>query len=62
MAKKTVCCWCDSPVRVKDDFDEWHDVAVCSQACKAGEMTFRQWMSDEEINRRQHYKQLTRGE
>jgi len=60
---KTTCCvWCWKLVKVADDFDEKKHKAVCSPGCKAGESVFNVWMSDEEINRRAHYRHLTRGD
>ena len=60
---KTVCCmWCLSPIQVKDTFKEQKRKIVCSQSCKDAEMLFTLHWSDEEINRRAHYHELTRGE
>ena len=56
------CCWCDKPVRVKDTFDPKTQSAVCSVGCRDAEKLFRNQFSDEEINRRAHYRYLTRGE
>jgi hypothetical protein len=61
MAKKSVCSWCLAIVSVPNNFDEKKHSAVCSPACKAGEMVFRYWMSDEEVNKRNHYRELTKG-
>ena len=60
---KTVCCtWCLAPIEVKDMFDERKRKMVCSQSCKDAEMLFTLHWSDEEINRREHYRILTLGE
>jgi hypothetical protein len=60
--KTTVCVWCDTFVKVQDTFDDLQHKAVCSQSCKDAETLFNLWMSDEEINRRAHYRYLTTGE
>ena len=60
--KTTVCIWCDAFVKVQDTFDDLQHKAVCSQSCKDAETLFNLWMSDEEINRRAHYRYLTTGE
>jgi len=59
---KTTCCvWCFTFVKVKDTFNDLQHKAVCSVTCKEAEMMFTQYWSDEEINRREHYKELTQG-
>ncbi len=59
---KTSCCvWCWKPVKVKDDYDELQHKAVCCRGCKDAETLFNIHFSDEEINRRAHYRFLTRG-
>ena len=60
--KKSACCWCDAIVNVRDDFDQWKDMVACSDGCRAADLLFRQHFSDEEINRRAHYRFLTTGE
>ena len=60
--KITCCIWCSTFVKVEDTFDDLQHRAVCSVTCKEAEMMFTQYWSDEEINRREHYKQLTKGE
>jgi len=60
--KKSACCWCDAIVNVRDDFDQWADMVACSNGCKSADMLFRLHFSDEEINRRAHYRFLTTGE
>ena len=60
--KTTACCWCDTFVKVRDTYDEMQHKAVCSVTCKEAEMMFCQFYSDEEINRRAHYQELTKGE
>lgn len=58
----TCCVWCWKPVKVKAPYDELRHKAVCSQPCKDAEMLFKWHFSDEEINRRAHYRELTKGE
>jgi len=60
--KTTVCIWCDTFVRVSNTYDDLQHKVVCSQSCKDAETLFNLWMSDEEINRRAHYRYLTTGE
>ena len=60
--KTTVCFWCNGFCQVRDDFDEQEVKPVCCRGCKDAESIFSIWMSDEEINRRAHYRYLTRGE
>lgn len=59
--KKANCIWCLSVVSVRDNFDDLQHKAVCSRSCKDAEMLFTTHWSDEEINRRQHYAELTQG-
>jgi len=60
---KTACCvWCSVPLKVKNSFNDLQHKAVCSQTCYEAEMMFCQFYSDEEINRRAHYIELTQGE
>ena len=59
---KAVCDWCQTFVKVHDTFDPLRDAVVCSRGCEDAETIFRLWMSDEEINRRQHYEYLTQGD
>jgi len=59
---KTACVWCSKLVEVADDYDDLRHKAVCSRGCKDAETVFNLWMSDEEINRRAHYRYLTTGE
>lgn len=58
---KSFCAWCDTPIKVKEESDRNKPI-VCSQGCRDAETIFRLWMSDEEINRRAHYRYLTKGE
>ena len=60
--KLTSCVWCSEPCKVQDDYDDLQHKAVCSPVCKAAEMMFMEYWSDEEINRRAHYRYLTEGE
>ena len=60
---KTTCCvWCSAFIKVEDTFNDLQHKAVCSQTCKEAEMMFTQFYSDEEINRRAHYFELTKGD
>ena len=59
---KTTCCiWCHTPVKVRDTFDDLQQKAVCSVGCRDAETLFEIMFSDEEINRRNHYQELTKG-
>ena len=60
--KTTCCAWCFAFVKVRDTFDDLQHKAVCSITCKEAETMFCQFYSDEEINRRAHYRELTQGE
>ena len=59
--KNATCVWCNSIVKVRDNFDDLRHKAVCSQSCKDAELLFNMHFSDEEINRRAHYRELTKG-
>jgi hypothetical protein len=59
--KPEFCYWCDKPVRVQDNFDPKTQRAVCCRGCKDAEALFQVHYSDEEINRRAHYRYLTKG-
>lgn len=60
---KYVCCeWCLSSIQVKDSFNPKKKRVVCSTGCKDAELLFQQHWNDEEINRRDHYAYLTKGE
>ena len=59
---KTVCCWCWKEIKVSDTYDGLQHKAICSPVCKAAEMMFSEYWSDEEINRRVHYRYLTGGQ
>jgi len=59
--KTTVCCWCLAPVKVRDSFDHLINKAVCSTGCRDAETIFNIHFSDEEINKREHYRALTEG-
>ena len=62
MTVKTFCFWCLKPVVMPEGFDEKKHKPICSIGCKNAEMLFNLHFSDEEINRREHYRYLTRGE
>ena len=59
--KRTCCVWCSALLYVKEPLDEKKHKPVCSVTCSEAEMMFTQYWSDEEINRRAHYKELTEG-
>lgn len=58
---KEFCYQCDTPVEVAEHFDPRYNTATCSKGCKLAELMFRKLFSDEEINRRQHYNEVMRG-
>lgn len=60
--KLTACVWCSSIVKVGDHYDDLLHVAVCCQSCRDAENLFRLHYSDEEISRRAHYRDLTKGD
>jgi len=60
--KNAACVWCSKLVKVADTYNDLQHKAVCSPVCKTAEMMFMKYWSDEEINRRAHYRYLTTGE
>lgn len=56
---KAFCCWCLAPIKVPNNFNHKKQKAVCSKGCKDAENLFTTYWSDEEINRRAHYRHLT---
>jgi len=58
--KKTVCVWCSAFIKVEEPYNDLQHKAVCSVTCQQAEMMFTQYWSDEEINQRMHYQELTR--
>ena len=59
--KREVCIWCLYPVVVPENHKP-KKLLVCSTGCRDAEMLFQRMFSDEEINRRDHYTELTRGD
>lgn len=60
---KTVCCeWCLELIQVKDTFNPRKKAIICCRGCRDAETMFRMMFSDEEINRKRHYDDLTKGE
>jgi len=55
------CVWCSDLIKVPDTYNDLQHKAVCSPICKAAELMFCEYWSDEEINRRAHYRYLTEG-
>ena len=62
MSKLTACVWCSKIMEVPDSYDDLQHKGVCSKGCKDAENLFNMYYSDEEINRRAHYRYLTKGE
>ena len=59
---KTTCCvWCHALVKEPENYHDLEHKVVCSPTCKSAEMMFSDYWSDEEINRRAHYRYLTMG-
>lgn len=59
---KTSCGWCyKNTIKAPKGFREGIDVAYCSTGCRDADSIFKTAFSDEEINRRTHYKELTKG-
>ena len=56
------CGWCHRLLKVKGNYDNRQHTIYCSPGCQAADWMFRAWQSDEEINRRRHYDELTKGE
>ena len=61
MKVKTFCHWCHAPVLMPEGFDEKKHKPICSIGCRNAEMLFNMHFSDEEINRRAHYRAITKG-
>jgi uncharacterized protein with PIN domain len=59
--KDATCGWCLTHVKVPDHYDPLRREVYCCKQCFQADWMFRQWMSDEEINRRLHYQILTKG-
>lgn len=56
------CCnWCHRFLKVNDTYNPLKDRVYCSRRCLWCDWLFNRWMSDEEINRRRHYDELTEG-
>ena len=55
---KEYCIMCDAPVEVAAHFNRFLDTAVCGRGCKTAEFMFRFCFSDEEMNRRAHYREV----
>ena len=55
------CVWCSDLIKVPDTYNDLQHKAVCSPVCKAAELMFSEYWSDEEINQRAHYRHLTEG-
>lgn len=62
MTKLTACVWCSKIIPIRDSYDDLRHKAVCSPGCRDAETLFNLYYSDEEINRRAHYRYLTQGE
>ena len=60
--KNAACVWCSELINVPDTYDDLQHKAICSPVCKSAELMFSEYWSDEEINRRAHYRYLTSGE
>jgi len=60
--QNTACVWCSDLIEVPDTYNDLQYKAVCCPACKAAELMFTEYWSDEEINRRAHYRHLTEGQ
>ena len=54
---KRVCSWC---LKIVETTNVTHEV-YCSRGCRDADAQFKAYNSDAEINRRRHYKELTRG-
>jgi hypothetical protein len=58
--RQDVCVWCHQKIQIPDG--NQNTTYTCSQGCRDAEYLFRLLFSDEAINRREHYKYLTRGD
>lgn len=58
---RTCCFWCGAIIHMPPGFDEKKKKPVCSKGCRDAETLFTMMFSDEEINRRAHYRYLTEG-
>jgi len=59
--KATACVWCSQLIKVDDTYNDLQHIGVCSQGCRDAEYIFGIHWSDEAINRRAHYRDLTEG-
>ena len=57
--RHTICTWCLKKIQTSSEDDANY---YCCRSCYNAELMFRQWQSDENINRQRHYDELTRGE
>ena len=55
------CYWCNTPVRVSENFNPNTEKVFCCVGCRDAENLFMQKYGDEAINRRAHYRYLTQG-
>jgi hypothetical protein len=55
------CAWCNKLLTLDGERDD-KQFFYCSKSCKEADWMFKMMFSDEEINRRVHYRDLTRGE
>jgi len=56
------CVWCSALCKVPDNFNPLLKDVVCSKTCREAELLFQLHFSDEAINRRAHYRAITKGE
>jgi hypothetical protein len=62
MAKVTTFCWwCHTAIKMPQGFNEKKSKPMCSVGCRDAEMLFNIHFSDEEINRKWHYDEITKG-
>lgn len=52
------CSWCE---KILDTNTPRPTIVFCSQGCRDANELFEMMFSDEEINRRDHYRELTKG-
>lgn len=57
------CCnFCLVFIKVETGYNPQIHKRYCSKSCMVADKIFDEWQSEEEYNRKRHYKELTKGE
>jgi hypothetical protein len=59
---RATCGWCHTFLKVNDTYDNRIQTVYCCRQCLEADWLFRRWQSDEELNRKRHYQELTKGD